>query len=78
MSVGLEALRIFKAKGTVGMREKYPIIYRDDIDKECEYNPNVGYLYSLSSENVNNEKSGFNSKNGGQKTSSKYATMGRK
>ncbi len=44
MSVGLDALRIFKAKGSVEMREKYPSIYREDIDKSCSYNPNDDYL----------------------------------
>ena len=50
MSVGLEALIIFKAKGTVGTRKKYPIIYRNNIDKKCAYNPNNDYLYVLSTE----------------------------
>ncbi len=33
MLVGLDALMIFKAKGTVKMRKKYPSIYYKDIDK---------------------------------------------
>ncbi len=60
MSVGLEALRIYRAKASMDMREKYPIIYRDDIDKECEYNPNDDYLYFLStadSKKAKNQKS---------------------
>ena len=46
MSVGLDALKIFKATGTVEMREKYPSIYREDIDKSCHFNPNDDYLYA--------------------------------
>ncbi len=60
MSVGLEALKIFKAKGSVKMREKYPSIYREDIDKNCHFNPNDDYLYAPSSEelkNINNQTS---------------------
>ncbi len=57
MHIGLDALRIFKAKGSVEMREKYPIIYRRDIDKNCDYNPNDDYLYFRSSEDANNAKS---------------------
>ena len=49
MSVGLEALKIFKDKDNAEMRVKYPIIYRDDIDKECKYTPNEDYLYATSS-----------------------------
>ena len=48
MSVGLEALRIFRAKGSVEMREKYPSIYRDDIDKNAHFSPNIDYLYAPS------------------------------
>ena len=46
MAVGLDALKIFKATGTVEMREKYPSIYREDIDKNCHFNPNDDYLYA--------------------------------
>lgn len=52
MSVGLDALRIFKAKGSVEMRKKYPTIYREDIDKSCHFNPNNDYLYAPSSEEI--------------------------
>ncbi len=50
MPVGLEALRIFKAKGSIEMRKKYPSIYREDIDKNCSYNPNDDYLRALPKE----------------------------
>ena len=52
MSVGLDALRIFKAKGSVEMRKKYPTIYHEDIDKSCHFNPNNDYLYAPSSEEI--------------------------
>ena len=57
MLVGLDALRIFRARGNIEMRKKYPIIYRDDIDKKCDYNPNDDYLYFLSSGDANNAES---------------------
>jgi len=44
--MGLEALRIFKAKSSVDMRKKYPPIYREDIDKSCDFNPNDDYLHT--------------------------------
>lgn len=52
MSVGLDALRIFKAKSDLGMRKKYPSIYREYIDKNAHFNPNVNYLYSPSAEDL--------------------------
>jgi len=50
MIIGLEALRIFKAQGSLKMREKYPMIYRRDINekdlnKYAYFNPNKVYLY---------------------------------
>ncbi len=54
MSVGLDALKIFKSKGTVEMRKKYPSIYREDIDKTCHFNPNDDYLYAPSAEELKN------------------------
>ena len=52
MSVGLEALIIFKAKGSVEVLEKYPSIYRKDIDKTTSFNPNIDRLYAPSSKEV--------------------------
>ena len=57
MSVGLEALVIFRAKGTIDTRKKYPIICRNDIDKDCDFNPNSNYLYPLSSAEEKKAKS---------------------
>ncbi len=46
MKVGLEALKIFRAReGSIDTREKYPSIYRDDIDSSCHFNPNTNYLH---------------------------------
>ncbi len=46
MNVGLNALRIFRAReGSVDMREKYPSTYRYDINESCHFNPNTNYLY---------------------------------
>ncbi len=64
MSVGLDALKIFKAKGTVDMRKKYPSIYRENIDKNCHFNPNDYYLYTPSAEelkSINNQISPWHS-----------------
>ena len=52
MSVGLEALRIFKARGTLEMRKKYPSIYHEHIDKNAHFNPNANYLYAPSAEDL--------------------------
>ncbi len=45
MQVGLNALRIFKARYNLEMQEKYPFIFRKDIDKKCHFDPNKNYLY---------------------------------
>lgn len=46
MKVGLNALRIFKAREvSLDMRAKYPSTYRHDIDESCQFNPNINYLY---------------------------------
>lgn len=49
MYTGLDSLIIFKAKGSVKVLEKYPSIYREDIDENCHFNPNDDYLYAPSS-----------------------------
>ena len=46
MPVGLEALKIFQAVGTVKMREKYPSIFRTDVDEQSPFNPNSRYTYN--------------------------------
>lgn len=52
MSVELEALRVFRAKGSADMRRKYPSIYREHIDKNAHFNPNINYLYAPSVEDL--------------------------
>jgi hypothetical protein len=52
MSVGLEALRIFQAVATLDMRDKYPLIYRNDIDSSCKFSPNNRYTYSVTSKKI--------------------------
>jgi len=47
-TVGIKALKTFKAKGSVEMRKKYPSIYRKDTkdtNKKPNFNPNNDYLY---------------------------------
>ncbi len=46
MNVGLNALRIFRAReASIDMRERYPFAYRHNIDESCHFNPNINYLY---------------------------------
>ena len=52
MSVGLEALKIFQAIASLQTREKYPLIYRRDIDSSCKFNPNHRYTYSVTSKQI--------------------------
>lgn len=52
MSIGLEALKIFQAVASLDMREKYPIIYRNNIDSSCKFNPNIRHIYSVTSKPI--------------------------
>ncbi len=47
MSVWLEALRIFRSRNNLYMREKYEIIYHKNVDNSCDFNPNNDHLYFL-------------------------------
>ena len=47
--IGLKALKIFRAKATVSMREKYPKIYHKNADNTVDFNRNKDYLYYPSS-----------------------------
>jgi len=44
MYTGLEALEKWRAKGSLAMREDYPMLFVKDVDKSCRFNPNTNYL----------------------------------
>jgi hypothetical protein len=52
VSVGLEALRIFQAVASLKMRDKYPLIYHNNIDSSCKFNPNHRYTYFKKSDKI--------------------------
>ncbi len=44
MQTGAEALRIFRARGSLDIRDKYSNVHVEGVDKKCEFNPNKDYL----------------------------------
>jgi len=52
MTIGLQALKTWRARNSLDMRKKYPILFTDNIDKSCKFNPNRTYLQYPESEDM--------------------------